>query len=121
MQPQSESIHRSASKEDVSSEAPYELGGDEGDVEPLGAVYRHNVHKLRMRDREGSAEIISELQVQEGVPLGAERHAAVLSRPARAREGTQLQTEAIHHVMCSGRGVVSTGNRAAGETTYGKH
>jgi hypothetical protein len=57
-------------------------------VEPLVAVYRHDVHKLRGRRHAAAREECYGVRVNEDVPLGADRDAALLSRPAGEPERT---------------------------------
>jgi hypothetical protein len=45
------------------------------------AVYRHDIHKLRGRSHEAAVAEIAGQRVNEPVPLGADRDAALLSRP----------------------------------------
>ena len=52
------------------------------------AVYRHDVHKARMRSHEDAAATFRGLSVNQDVPLGAEADAAVLSRPRGSPEQT---------------------------------
>ncbi|WP_435180948.1 hypothetical protein [Halorussus sp. AFM4] len=52
------------------------------------AVYRHDVHKARMRSHEDAAEMFRGLSVNQDVPLGADGDAAVLSRPRGSPEQT---------------------------------
>ncbi|WP_135807263.1 hypothetical protein [Halorussus marinus] len=52
------------------------------------AVYRHDVHKARMRGHEHAAESFCGVRVNEAVPLGADRDAALLSRPCGEPEQT---------------------------------
>lgn len=63
-----------------------------GDVAPLLAVYRHDVHKLRKRSHEGAAEEFAGVAVNDDVPRGADGDAALLSRP----RGRPEQTVANH-------------------------
>ncbi|WP_217350888.1 hypothetical protein [Salinadaptatus halalkaliphilus] len=62
------------------------------DVTPMLAVYRHDVHKLRGRAHEAARERVAGVRVNETVPLGADRDAAMLSRP----RGEPGQTVAAH-------------------------
>ncbi len=63
-----------------------EIGGTEAD--PLVAVYRHDVHKLRGREHTAAHDEWYGVRVNEDVPLGADRDAAVLSRPRGEPEQT---------------------------------
>jgi hypothetical protein len=56
------------------------------------AVYRHDTHKLRGRAHEHAADEVAGVRVNEPVPLGADRDAALLSRP----DGEPEQTVAAH-------------------------
>ncbi|QIB80151.1 hypothetical protein G3A49_16165 [Haloferax volcanii] len=52
------------------------------------AVYRHDIHKARMRGHEHAEESFRGMRVNEQVPLGADRDAALLSRPRGEPEQT---------------------------------
>ncbi|WP_368408880.1 MULTISPECIES: hypothetical protein [Halorussus] len=52
------------------------------------AVYRHDVHKARMRGHEHAEETFRGVRVNESVPFGADRDAALLSRPRGEPEQT---------------------------------
>jgi len=58
------------------------------DVAPMLAVYRHDVHKLRGRSHTAASERVAGVRVNETVPLGADRDAALLSRPYGEPEQT---------------------------------
>lgn len=58
------------------------------DVAPMLAVYRHDVHKLRGRSHAVARERVAGVRVNETVPLGADRDAAMLSRPHGEPEQT---------------------------------
>ncbi|MDR5674672.1 hypothetical protein RH858_16225 [Halalkaliarchaeum sp. AArc-GB] len=88
LQPPSESIRPSVAKEDGAGEASSGSEGDEKGVDPMVAVYRHDVHKARMRSHEDAAEMFRGLSVNQDVPLGADGDAAVLSRPRGSPEQT---------------------------------
>jgi len=62
------------------------------DVAPLLAVYRHDVHKLRGRSHAAGRDRVAGVRVNETVPLGADRDAALLSRP----DGEPAQTLDAH-------------------------
>jgi hypothetical protein len=62
------------------------------EVEPMLAVYRHDLHKSRWRSHANAAEMFAGVKVNEPVPLGADRDAALLSRP----DGEPEQTVANH-------------------------
>ena len=69
-----------------------DAGAVETVAEPMVAVYRHDLHKLRGRSHEAAVDVYADVQVNEPVPLGADRDAALLSRPA----GEPEQTVANH-------------------------
>ncbi len=58
------------------------------DVAPMLAVYHHDVHKLRGRSHTAARDRVAGVRVNETVPLGADRDAALLSRPAGEPEQT---------------------------------
>lgn len=62
------------------------------EVEPMVAVYRHDVHKARFRSHEAAAAEYGGVVVNEPVPLGADGDAALLSRP----HGEPVQTVDNH-------------------------
>lgn len=71
--------------------------GDDADaepssVDPLLAVYRHDVHKLRGRSHKAAVEEVAGQRVNESVPRGADGDAALLSRA----RGDPEQTVANH-------------------------
>jgi hypothetical protein len=55
---------------------------------PLVAAYRHDVHKLRGRRHAAAADTVAGVSVNEAVPFGADRDAALLSRPRGDPEPT---------------------------------
>ncbi len=57
-------------------------------VEPMVAVYRHDVHKLRGRRHDAAADKYHGVRVNEIVPRGADGDAALLSRPSGDPEQT---------------------------------
>jgi len=57
-------------------------------AEPMVAVYRHDVHKLRARPHASAADSYASVPVNETVPRDADRDAALLSRPAGEPEQT---------------------------------
>jgi len=65
---------------------------DVTEADPMVAVYRHDVHKLRHRGHNAAAASYAGVAVNETVPLYADRDAALLSRP----EGDPEQTVANH-------------------------
>ncbi len=65
--------------------------GDTGaatDAEPMLAVYRHDTHKLWGRSHAAGRDRVAGVRVNETVPLGADRDAALLSRPHGEPEQT---------------------------------
>jgi hypothetical protein len=58
------------------------------DVVPMLAVYRHDVHKLHGRSHSAASDRVAGVRVNEPVPLGADRDAALLSRPYDEPEQT---------------------------------
>jgi len=88
LQPPSESIRPSVAKADGPGEASSGSEGDEDGVDPMVAVYRHDVHKSRMRSHDDAAETFRGLSVNQDVALGADADAAVLSRPRGSPEQT---------------------------------
>jgi len=58
----------------------------------MGVAYRHDVHKLRGRQHGAGRDELFDVAVNEPVPMGADRDAALLSRP----EGEPEQTVANH-------------------------
>lgn len=87
LQPPTESIRPVVSKEDSTHET--DESGDGGPhVGPMVAVYRHDLHKARMRSHKHAEETFRGLRVNEEVPLNADRDAALLSRPCGEPERT---------------------------------
>ena len=74
--------------DDAGTDTPADAEGDANGSElttranPLVAAYRHDVHKLRGRKHADATDTHRGLPVNEQVPLGADRDAALLSRPA---------------------------------------
>ena len=64
-----------------STESEGEVFGELQAGDPMVAAYRHDVHKLRGRQHGSSRDAVYGVPVNESVPLGADRDAAVLSRP----------------------------------------
>ncbi|MFC6718909.1 hypothetical protein ACFQGT_14480 [Natrialbaceae archaeon GCM10025810] len=62
--------------------------GSESDVDVMTTVYRHDVHKLRGRRHDAASDEFLGVRVNEDVPLGADRDAALLSRPSGEPEQT---------------------------------
>jgi hypothetical protein len=73
---------------DGSVPAAVDAEGSESGVEPMVAVYRHDVHKARSRGHEAAASWFGGARVNEEVPLGADGDAALLSRPRGSPEQT---------------------------------
>jgi hypothetical protein len=73
-------------------EASTDADADSDAVEPMVAVYRHDIHKLRSRAHEHAADRVHGVRVNESVPFGADGDAAVLSRP----RGEPAQTVDAH-------------------------
>jgi len=70
---------------------PPAVTGDHETVD-MGVTYRHDVHKLRGRQHGAGRDELFGVAVNDPVPLGADRDAALLSRP----EGEPEQTVANH-------------------------
>jgi hypothetical protein len=75
--------------DDDPSTEPVADADDRGGV---AVAYRHDVHKLRARPHASAAESYAGVAVNETVPCGADRDAALLSRP----RGEPEQTVANH-------------------------
>lgn len=89
----------------------------ESGVEPMVAVYRHDVHKARSRGHEAAALWFNEVQVNEDVPLGADGDAALLSRPRGSPEQTLDAQASWRRVSLLTGEVVSTSvSGGAGES-----
>jgi hypothetical protein len=106
LQPPSESIRPFVSKED--SKQGTDLGIDGSGVDPMVAVYRHDIHKARMRGHEHAEETFLGVRVNEAVPLGADRDAASLSRPCGEPEQTLDAQESWFRVSLLTGQVAST-------------
>jgi len=63
-------------------------GGDDVSTVSMLVAYRHDVHKLRGRSHEAAQDEFADVRVNESVPLGADRDAALLSRPRGQPERT---------------------------------
>jgi len=85
LQPPTESIRPVVSKAGLKQGAGGS-GDDGSDVDPMVAVYRHDIHKARIRGHEHAEETFRGVRVNEAVPLNADRDAAMLSRPPGERE-----------------------------------
>jgi hypothetical protein len=72
------------------------------------AVYRHDIHKARMRGHEHAEETFRGIRVNEQVPLGADRDAALLSRPRGEPERTLDAHESWFRVSLLTGDVAST-------------
>ncbi|MFC7020405.1 MULTISPECIES: hypothetical protein [Haloarcula] len=79
------------------------------DVDPMLAVYRHDVHKLRGQAHAAACERVVEVRVNESVPLGADRDAALLSRPHGEPEQTVDAHAAPSRISLLTGDVVMTG------------
>jgi hypothetical protein len=75
------------------SESVVDAGEVDGS-EVLARVYRHDVHKLRGRRHAAASDEFAGVAVNDGVPFGADRDAALLSRP----RGTPEQSVDNHAV-----------------------
>jgi len=95
-----------ASRESADSEAVT-------DVAPMLAVYRHDVHKLRGRSHTAARERVAGVRVNETVPLGADRDAAMLSRPHGEPEQTVDAHASPSRVSLLTGDVVMTGSVGA--------
>ena len=71
-----------------SSQAGDSVVVSESGVEPMVAVYRHDVHKMRSRGHEAASGSFGGVRVNESVPGGADADAALLSRPRGSPEQT---------------------------------
>ncbi|ACM58381.1 hypothetical protein HALDL1_03615 [Halobacterium sp. DL1] len=67
-------------------------------AEPMVAVYRHDVHKLRARPHASAADSYASVPVNETVPRDADRDAALLSRPAGEPEQTVANHESPYRL-----------------------
>lgn len=83
------------------------------DVDPMLAVYRHDVHKLRGRSHAAARERVAGVRVNETVPLGADRDAALLSRPHGEPEQTVDAHASPSRVSLLTGDVVMTGSLGA--------
>ena len=72
--------------------------GDETEAGALVAAYRHDVHKLRGRSHAAAREECHGVRVNEEVPFGADRDAALLSRPAGSLEQTVSNHESPYRL-----------------------
>ncbi|WP_130499999.1 hypothetical protein [Natrinema hispanicum] len=70
------------------SDASVSSDAAESGVDPMVAVYRHDVHKARSRSHEHAEEMFRGVRVNEPVPQGADAGAALLSRPRGEPEQT---------------------------------
>lgn len=76
---------------------------------PMTAVYRHDVHKLRARPHATAANEYAGVPVNETVPRGADRDAALLSRPAGEPERTVANHESPYRLsLLTGETAVET-------------
>ena len=63
-----------------SDSSELQAGDDEG-VSVMVGVYRHDVHKARLRSHADAEDCVAGVRVNQTVPCGADGDAAVLSRP----------------------------------------
>jgi len=83
------------------------------DVVPMLAVYRHDAHKLRGRSHAAARDWVAGVRVNETVPLGADRDAALLSRPSGEPEQTLAAHESPSRVSLLAGDAVMTGSVSA--------
>jgi len=83
------------------------------DVAPMLAVYRHDVHKMRGRSHSAASEWFAGVRVNESVPLGADRDAALLSRPDGEPEQTLDAHASPSRISLLAGDVVMTGSVGA--------
>jgi hypothetical protein len=79
------------------------------------AVYRHDVHKLRLRAHDNAAETVAGSRVNESIESGADGDAALLSRPAGEPEHT-LDNHDSPYRRSMVTGEVATSAQTAGGT-----
>ncbi len=79
------------------------------DVVLMLAVYRHDAHKLRGRSHAAARDWVAGVRVNETVPLGADRDAALLSRPSGEPEQTLAAHESPSRVSLLTGDVVLSG------------
>ena len=72
----------------VDDDPSTELVADADDRGGVAVAYRHDVHKLRARPHASAADEYAGVTVNETVPCGADRDAALLSRPEAEPERT---------------------------------
>ena len=84
------------------------------DVAPMLAVYRHDVHKLFGRSHASARDRVHGVRVNETVPHGADRDAALLSRPRGDPEQTLDAYASPPRVSLLTGEVVMTGGLRAG-------
>ncbi|WP_254863091.1 hypothetical protein [Halovivax gelatinilyticus] len=92
------------------------VGGAASDVGvgSLVAVYRHDVHKLRGRRHGSGVDEFAGVRVNEAVPLGADRDAALLSRPSGEPEQTVSNHASPYRLsLLSGESVGESGGGVA--------
>ncbi|QSG02902.1 hypothetical protein [Natranaeroarchaeum sulfidigenes] len=89
-------------------------GEGETDVAPMLAVYRHDVHKLFGRSHASARDRVHGVRVNETVPHGADRDAALLSRPRGDPEQTLDAYASPPRVSFLTGEVVMTGGLRAG-------
>jgi len=78
-------------------------------ADPMVAVYRHDVHKLRARPHASAADSYAGVPVNEPVPRDADRDAALLSRPRGEPEQTIANHESPYRLsLLSGETAATT-------------
>ena len=81
----------------------------ESGVDPMVAVYRHDVHKARSRSHEHAEDVLRGVRVNEPVPCGADGDAALLSRPRGEPEQTVDAHETWHRLsLLTGQTALTT-------------
>ena len=84
-------------------------------ADPMVGVYRHDVHKLRARPHAAATEEYAGVPVNEQVPLGANRDAALLSRPRGEPERTVANHESPYRLsLLMGEAAVGSDRGQAG-------
>jgi len=88
-------------------------------AEPMVAVYRHDVHKLRARPHASAADSYASVPVNETVPRDADRDAALLSRPAGEPEQTVANHESPYRLSLRWAGETAATTERIKATTGG--
>ena len=106
-----DSHHRPAAEADT---ARAELEPEaRSQTDPMVAVYRHDVHKLRGRSHGAAADTYHGVPVNEQVPLHADRDGAQLSRPRGEPEQTVANHASPHRLsLLTGETAVDTTRQA---------